>query len=68
MHKGSPEEVHTDVIEKFLVIEGNCEIRTAASTTRLSPGSVHSIPLHVVHEVVVTSAVPCKVIVRRVAA
>lgn len=68
MRKGSPKEVHTDVIEKFLVIEGTCEIRTAATTTRLGPGSVHSIPLHVVHEVVVTSAVPCKVIVQRVAA
>ena len=68
MRKGSPEEVHTDLIEKFLVIEGSCEIRTAASITRLGPGSVHSIPLHVVHEVVVTSVVPCKVIVQRVAA
>lgn len=68
MRKGSPEEVHTDVVEKFLVIEGCCEIRTADTTTRLGPGSVHSIPLHVVHEVVVISDVPCKVIVQRVAA
>lgn len=68
MRAGSPEEVHTDVIENFLVIEGTCEIRTAISTTPLAPGSVHSIPLHVPHTVVVTSAIPCKVIVQRVAA
>ncbi|MBK9196865.1 MAG: hypothetical protein KA230_11825 [Flavobacteriales bacterium] len=68
MRNGSPEETHTDVIEKFLVLEGTCEIRTTNGTTRLMPGSVHSIPLHIAHTVVVTSAIPCKVIVQRVAA
>lgn len=68
MRKGSPEEVHKDVIERFLVIEGTCEIRTASHTFILGPGSVHSVPLHVPHTVVVTSAAACKVIVQRSAA
>lgn len=68
MRKGSPAETHTDCIEKFLILEGTCEIQLPDHVEKLQPGDKYSIPLHVPHTVVVTSSVPCKLVVQRVAA
>lgn len=65
---GSPEEVHHDQYEKFLVLEGSCDITIDGTVISLVPGNYLSIPLHKPHDVKVTSAVPCKVILQRLAA
>lgn len=65
---GSPEETHTDSIEKFLIVEGSCHIVYRHETHVLKAGDVFSIPLHTPHTVKVTSAVPCKIILQRIAA
>ena len=64
----APPEVHTDELEKFLIVEGTCDIIIGEDVHPLVPGSVLSIPLFIRHEVKVTSAVPCKVILQRIAA
>ena len=63
-----PEEVHHDAIEKFLVLEGSCEITFADKTYSLTAGDYLSIPLHHPHHVRVTSEITCKLIVQRIAA
>jgi len=64
----APVEVHDDQYEKFLVVEGTCDIVVEDNVHRLVPGDVLSIPLHKDHYVKVTSEIPCKVILQRVAA
>jgi mannose-6-phosphate isomerase-like protein (cupin superfamily) len=66
--EGSPEETHTDSIEKFLILEGSCEVIFNDHVHELRPGSVLSIPLHTPHTVKVTSAIPCKIMLQRIAA
>lgn len=66
--QGSPEETHTDLVEKFLIVEGTCEISMRGEVFSLSPGDVLSIPLYTAHSVKVTSLIPCKVILQRIAA
>ncbi len=65
---GSPEEIHHDQYEKFLILEGSCDITIAGNVISLLPGDYLSIPLHKPHDVKVTSTVPCKVILQRLAA
>ena len=65
---GAPDEVHTDEIEKFLVLEGSCDIVIGDKTHSLSKGDYLSIPLHINHSVEVTSSFPCKIILERSAA
>lgn len=65
---GAPEETHTDSIEKFLIVEGSCEIVFNGKVHALMPGDVLSIPLHTPHHVKVTSTIPCKIILQRIAA
>lgn len=65
---GSPEETHTDRIEKFLIVEGSCHILFGNTVHALRAGDVFSIPLHTPHTVKVTSAIPCKIILQRIAA
>ena len=65
---GSPEEVHVDVVEKFLILEGSCEIHIGEERHTLVPGSYLSIPLHVPHTVCITSQEPCKFVLQRIAA
>jgi mannose-6-phosphate isomerase-like protein (cupin superfamily) len=65
---GAPDEVHTNELEKFLVVEGSCDIKIGDQTHSLSSGDFLSIPLHVVHSVKVTSDIPCKIILERTAA
>lgn len=64
----APAEVHDNEYEKFLIVEGSCNIVIENETHSLVPGSYLSIPLHKNHKVVVTSRIPCKVILQRVAA
>jgi mannose-6-phosphate isomerase-like protein (cupin superfamily) len=64
----APHEVHEDEHERFLIVEGTCEIIVEDEINRLSPGDYFAIPLHKNHMVKVTSQIPCKVILQRVAA
>lgn len=64
----APSEEHTNEIEKFLIVEGTCEIVIEEDVYPLSPGDFFEIPLFKSHMVKVTSDIPCKVILQRVAA
>lgn len=64
----APEEVHTDEFEKFLILEGTCDIQIGEKVHHLVPGDCLTIPLYENHHVLVTSEIPCKVILQRVAA
>lgn len=63
----APEEVHHNEYEKFLILEGTCNIIIGDETHSLAPGDYFSIPLHAEHEVRITSVVACKAILQRVA-
>ena len=64
----APQEVHNDEFEKFLIIEGTCNITIGDTIHHLVPGNYMSIPLHENHWLQVTSSIPCKVILQRIAA
>ena len=64
----TPYETHAAEHEKFLIIEGTCDIMIDDRVHSLVPGDYMSIPLHAGHTVKVTSKAPCKVILQRVAA
>lgn len=68
LKKGSPPETHTNELEKFLIVEGTCDIIIDNKVHQLKPGDVLEIPLHLSHEVKVTSNCPCKIILQRAAA
>ena len=63
----APLEVHNDEYERFLIVEGSCYITVEDTPYSLVPGDYFAIPLHKRHAVTVTSAIPCKVILQRVA-
>ena len=65
---GAPIEVHENEFERFLIIEGSCDITIDDKIHHLKVGDYMEIPLHVNHNLVVTSKIPCKVILQRVAA
>ncbi len=65
---GAPPETHTQDFERFLIVEGACEISIGDNVHYLKPGDFLEIPLFVSHNVKVTSDVPCKLILQRVAA
>ena len=60
--KGLPEELHTDLLETFWVLEGSCDCFIGDQKTSMKPGDKMEIPLHIKHSVVVTSSQPLKVI------
>lgn len=62
------EEVHNAEHEKFLILEGTCNITINGKIHALKPGDFMEIPLHADHDVKVTSEIPCKVILQRAAA
>ena len=64
----APQEVHDNEYEKFLIVEGTCNIIVGEEVNELVPGNYFTIPLHKNHMIKVTSAIPCKVILQRVAA
>ena len=66
--KMAPQEVHHDDIERFLIVEGSCDITIEHEVHQLTAGDMLSIPLHKAHVLKVTSAIPCKVILQRMAA
>lgn len=68
MKEGLPSEVHNDALERFLVLEGSCEIAFGGAVYSLKAGDFLSIPLHHPHTVKVTSSITCKLIVQRHAA
>lgn len=64
----APQEVHHDEYEKFLIVEGTCDIFIEGDVHHLTPGDFMAIPLYKRHYVKVTSNIRCKVILQRVAA
>jgi mannose-6-phosphate isomerase-like protein (cupin superfamily) len=64
----SPGEIHTDEFEKFLIIEGTCDLTIGKEVHKLVPGDYLDIPLHKEHMVKITSSIPCKFILQRIAA
>ena len=64
----APEEIHTNEFERFLIVEGSCDIQIGETVHQLQAGDFLSIPLFENHFVTVTSSIPCKVILQRVAA
>jgi mannose-6-phosphate isomerase-like protein (cupin superfamily) len=64
----APHEVHDDEYERFLIVEGTCDIIVDEEVNHLVPGDYFAIPLYKNHMVKVTSLFPCKVILQRVAA
>jgi mannose-6-phosphate isomerase-like protein (cupin superfamily) len=65
---GAPDETHTAEYEKFLIAEGTCTITIGEDEHHLKAGDYLSIPLHINHHVTVTSSIPCKIILQRIAA
>lgn len=65
---GAPVEVHENELERFMIVEGTCDIIIGQEVHQLVPGDFLAIPLHKPHSVKVTSAIPCKLILQRVAA
>lgn len=65
---GAPAETHTDEFERFLIVEGTCEIAFGDKINSLKAGDFIEIPLFLPHTVKVTSDIPCKVILQRIAA
>ncbi len=64
----APQEVHDNEYEKFLIVEGTCDIIVDDDVNHLKPGDYFAIPLYKNHTVKVTSSIPCKVILQRIAA
>ena len=64
----SPKEIHTAELERFLILEGSCDITFGNEVHSLVAGDFLAIPLHIEHSLKVTSTIPCKVILQRVAA
>jgi mannose-6-phosphate isomerase-like protein (cupin superfamily) len=64
----APQEVHDHEYEKFLIVEGTCDIIVGEEVNQLVAGDYFAIPLHKTHMVKVTSSIPCKVILQRIAA
>lgn len=50
-----PDEVHDDLQECFMVLEGECECYVGDKVFRLGPGGFLEIPLHVHHDVKIRS-------------
>lgn len=64
----TPMETHGTEHEKFLIVEGTCDIIIDNVPHSLKKGDYMSIPLFADHIVKVTSDIPCKVLLQRVAA
>lgn len=62
----APQEVHDHEYERFLILEGTCEITIAEDKFALGAGDFLQIPLHKTHHVTVTSNIPCKILLQRV--
>jgi mannose-6-phosphate isomerase-like protein (cupin superfamily) len=65
---GVPEEKHDHELENFLILEGSCDIKIGNNIISLKAGDYYQIPLTLSHSIKITSAIPCKAILQRVAA
>ena len=63
-----PAEKHDHEFERFLILEGSCEITVGEKMYTLEVGDYFGVPLHLSHHLKITSSFPCKVILQRVAA
>ncbi|MDB5263467.1 MAG: hypothetical protein JWQ14_2750 [Adhaeribacter sp.] len=61
-------EIHHHEYERFLILEGTCDIIAGEEVHHLSAGDYYEVPLHTRHLVKITSDFPCKVILQRLAA
>ncbi len=68
LKNGSPAEIHDHEYESFLIVEGTCTITVENEDFYLKSGDVFSIPLFKEHFLKVTSGIPCKAILQRIAA
>jgi mannose-6-phosphate isomerase-like protein (cupin superfamily) len=66
LRDGAPDETHTDEFEHFLILEGTCDITVGDEVRSFQPGDYFAIPLHINHNVRVTSTMPCKAVLQRV--
>jgi mannose-6-phosphate isomerase-like protein (cupin superfamily) len=64
----APQEMHKHEFEKFLILEGTCDITIEDKIHSLKAGDYLSIPLYKNHDVKITSLIPCKAILQRIAA
>lgn len=64
----TPSEEHNNEYEKFLIVEGTCEVLIEDDVFPLTAGDYFAVPLHKAHIIKVTSDIPCKVILQRIAA
>lgn len=64
----SATEVHDNEYERFLILEGSCEVIIGDEKHQLVAGDYLEIPLHIGHSLIVTSFIPCKFILQRIAA
>jgi len=65
---GAPPEIHTHETEKFLIVEGTCDITIGNNVHSFKAGDFLEIPLFTSHHVKVTSRIRCKLILERSAA
>ena len=61
---GYPDEVHHEVDESFMILEGECECYVEENVIRLGPGDYFQVPLDMHHDVRVTRG-PVLAIVQR---
>lgn len=60
------QEVHHDEYERFLIVEGTCDIVAGEETHSLAAGDYYAVPLHTPHKFKVTSEGRCKAVLQRV--
>jgi mannose-6-phosphate isomerase-like protein (cupin superfamily) len=68
LRDGAPLENHSHQVEKFLILEGTCEIVIGEKVHMLGPGDFLAITPDHPHFVKVTSDHPCKIVLQRTAA
>ena len=66
-----PEEVHDDLLESFMILEGSCECHITGADgnsriVRLGEGDFIEMQLHEKHDIVITSLKPGKAILQRI--
>lgn len=66
LEQAEPTEIHTDCVERFLILEGTCDVTIGNELHAMIPGNVITIPMFTEHSVRVTSTMPCKAILQRV--
>ncbi|MFM9909775.1 MAG: cupin domain-containing protein [Chitinophagaceae bacterium] len=60
-----PDEVHDDMQESFIVLEGSCECFIGKQVIRMGPGDFMEIPMHTHHDVKLLSPYLMAIVQRR---